>query len=143
MKSVTGKVVPIKPIVSYLKIPENSQPYIEGYRCGNCGEIFIGQRSSCSRCLETGGLSPIRLSDTGKLYNWTIVYRNFPNVKVPFVSAIIDLDGGGTVKATLVDVATSPAAISFDMRVKLVCRELEQTDQDGNRYLGYFFAPHA
>ena len=25
------------PVVDYLKIPEDSEPYLEGYRCKKCG----------------------------------------------------------------------------------------------------------
>ena len=31
------------PAVGYLKIPEDGDPYLEGYKCGNCGAIFLGE----------------------------------------------------------------------------------------------------
>ena len=31
------------PVVPFLKIPESGEPYLEGYKCGSCGEIFLGR----------------------------------------------------------------------------------------------------
>ena len=86
-------------------------------------------------------MAPARLADTGTLYNFTVVHRNFPGVAVPFVSAIVDLDGGGTLKGNLIDIVPSPAAIKFDMPVKVVFGDAGRKDKDGNSYLAYFFTP--
>jgi uncharacterized OB-fold protein len=37
-------------------------------------------------------------SNSGTLYAYSIVHRSFPGIEVPYVSAIVDLDGGGTVE---------------------------------------------
>ena len=29
------------PVVDYLKIPEDSEPYLEGYRCKKCGATYL------------------------------------------------------------------------------------------------------
>ena len=29
------------PAVSYLKIPDKGDPYLEGHKCGNCGAVFL------------------------------------------------------------------------------------------------------
>ena len=60
---------------------------------------------------------------------------------VPFISAIVDLDGGGTVKGNLNGVAPNPEAIKFDMPVKLVFGDAGRKDKDGNAYLAYSFVP--
>jgi uncharacterized protein len=129
------------PVVPYLKIPEDGDPYLEGYKCGACGEIFLGQRMVCAACGTRGKMSPVRLANSGKLYNFTIVHRNFPGVPVPFISAIVDLDGGGTLKGNLTDMVPSAEAIKFDMPVKVVYRDAGRKDRDGNSYLSYFFTP--
>lgn len=129
------------PVVPYLKTPEGGEPYLEGHKCGNCGEIFLGARMVCGACGARNSMSAVKLSNTGKLYNWTVVYRNFPGVEVPFISAIVDLDGGGSVKGNLVDMLPSPEAIKFDMPVKVVYRDAGRKDREGNSYLSYFFVP--
>jgi uncharacterized OB-fold protein len=138
---MTTVAVELKPAVSYLKYGQDGAPYLAGSKCGKCGEVFVGERDVCAKCGARGEMAAKRLSDTGKLYNYTIVYRNFPGVPVPFVSAIVDLDGGGTVKGNLLDITPDPKRIEFDMPVKVVYRDAGRKDKEGNSYLAYFFVP--
>jgi len=131
------------PVVKYLKIPDQGSPYLEGFRCENCNAVFLENHPSCAACRKRDTLKPFRLADTGKLYNFTIVHRNFPGVPVPFISAIVDLDGGGSLKGNLVDIVPNAEAIKFDMPVKVVYRDAGRKDKDGNSYLSYFFTPAA
>lgn len=130
-----------RPAVSYLKIAASGEPYLEGHRCGRCGEVYLAPRPACAKCLARGTVAPARLADRGRLYNFTIVHRNFPGVPVPFVSAVVDLDGGGTVKGNLVDIEPTPEKVKFDMPVEIVYRDAGRKDADGNSYLAYFFVP--
>jgi uncharacterized protein len=130
------------PAVDYLKIPEDGDPYLEGHKCGNCGAIFLGSRSVCSKCGTRDQISTVKLSNSGKLYSYSIVHRSFPGIEVPYVSAIVDLDDGATVKGNLVGVEPDPEKIAFDMPVNVVFRDaLGRKDRDGNSYLSYFFEP--
>ena len=61
----------------------------------------------CAACGARNKMSAVKLSNEGKLYNYTVVHRNFPGVPVPFISAIVDLEGGGTLKGNLVDMVRS------------------------------------
>lgn len=125
----------------FLKIPETGAPYLEGARCSACGEVFLSKSRGCAKCFAVGTLETARLASTGKLYNYTIVHRSFPGIKTPFVSAIVDLDGGGTLKGNLIDIEPTPEAIAFDMPVDVVIGDAGQTDAQGNHYLAYFFVP--
>ena len=129
------------PVVPFLKIPDEGQPYLEGSKCGHCGEVFIGPRMVCANCGTRNQMASVKLADKGKLYNFTIVHRNFPGVPVPFISAIVDLEGGGCIKGNLVDMVPSAEAIKFDMPVNVVFRDAGRKDKDGNSYLSYFFTP--
>lgn len=141
MADIHPPVSSSKAIVKYLKLPENGEPYLEGWRCTSCGEVFIEPRTACSNCCARDSMTLVKLQNTGKLYNWTVVHRNFPGIKVPFVSAIVDLDGGGTIKGNLVDMPPDPAGIAFDMPVRVVYRPIKQSDAQGNLYISYFFVP--
>lgn len=132
---------PLKPVTPFLKIPEAGEPYLEGSKCAACGEVQVGERTVCPKCGARDQMKTVKLADTGRLYNFTVVYRNFPGIEVPFVSVIVDLDGGGTLKGNLVDVEPDPAKLSYDMPVKVVFRDAGRTDKAGNRYLAYFFTP--
>lgn len=89
-------------------------------------------------------MQPERLANHGQLYSYSIVHRSFPGIDVPYVSAIVDLDGGGTVKGNLINVEPDPAKIPFGMPVEVVYGDaLGRKDGDGNAYLAYFFQPAA
>ncbi|MBW2444817.1 MAG: Zn-ribbon domain-containing OB-fold protein [Deltaproteobacteria bacterium] len=130
------------PVVSYLKLPENGDPYLEGQKCGSCGSIFLGEREVCSKCGTRGSFDAVKLSNQGKLYVYSIVHRSFPGIEVPYVSAIVDLDGGGTVKGNLIGIDPDPEKIQFGMPVEVVYQDaLGRKDREGNSYISYFFQP--
>ena len=132
------------PAVGYLKIPDDGEPYLEGSRCGNCGAVFLGERAHCSKCGARDRMETVRLSNQGELYSYCIVHRSFPGIEVPYVSAIVDLEGGGTVKGNLINVEPDPDAIAFGMPVEVVYDDaLGRKDRDGNSYLSYFFQPRS
>ena len=130
------------PVVEYLKLPENGDPYLEGHKCGDCNSIFLGEREVCSNCTARGKIEPVKLSNKGKLYSYSITFRSFPGIDVPYISAIVDLDGGGTIKGNLIDCEPDPEKIEFDMPVEVVFDDaLGRKDAEGNSYISYFFKP--
>jgi uncharacterized OB-fold protein len=131
------------PVVPYLKIPEDGEPYLEGQQCKNCEKIFLGERGTCAHCGKSGQLEPKKLANTGELYVFSIVHRSFPGVAVPYVSSIVDLDGGGTVKGNLIGIDPDPEKIRMGMPVEVVYQIAPAKDADGNEYLTYYFQPRA
>ena len=130
------------PAVPYLKIPEGGEPYLEGQKCGQCGTTFLGERSVCSKCGARDQMSAVTLPNSSKLYSYSIVYRSFPGIEVPYVSAIVDLDDGTAIKGNLINVEPDPENIEFDMPVEVVFADaLGRKDADGNSYLSFFFQP--
>lgn len=129
------------PVVPFLKIPEQGDPYLEGQVCGSCGAIFLGPRENCSKCGARGQLAPKRLSGQGELYVYSIVHRSFPGIETPYVSCVVDLEGGGTVKGNLVGIDPDPAKIKMGMPVETVFRIAPRKDGEGNEYLTYYFQP--
>ena len=130
------------PVVPYLKIPESGEPYLEALRCEVCDAIFLGARAVCSKCGTRDRLEAHRLSNRGELYVFSIVHRSFPGIDVPYVSAIVDLEGGGTLKGNLIGVEPDPEKIPLGMPVEVVYKDaLGRKDKDGNTYLSYFFQP--
>jgi hypothetical protein len=130
------------PVVDFLKIPEVGSPYLEGHRCKSCRAVFLGEREHCSKCGARDSMERVRLSDKGSLYVYSIVHRSFPGVEVPYVSAVVDLEGGGTVKGNLINVEANPEKIPLGMPVEVVYKDaLGRKDREGNAYLSYFFQP--
>jgi len=130
------------PVVDFLKLPEGGAPYLEGHKCGSCDAIYLGERSVCSKCGSRDQIEATKLANEGTLYVYSIVYRTFPGIEVPYVSAIVDLEGGGTVKGNLIGVDADPEKIDFGMPVRVVYKDaLGRKDRDGNSYISYFFEP--
>jgi hypothetical protein len=132
------------PVVDWLKGTGTDDPYVEGHKCGVCSAIYLGVRSHCSKCGARDQIAPTRLGNKGKLYSYSIVHRSFPGIEVPYISAIVDLEGGGTLKGNLINIDPKPENIKFDMPVDVVFDDaLGRRDQDGNSYVSYFFQPAA
>jgi uncharacterized OB-fold protein len=132
------------PVVPFLKVQADGGPYLEGSRCARCNAVFLGQRSVCSKCGARDQLETKRLSNRGTLYAYSIVHRSFPGAAVPFVSAVVDLDGGGSLKGNLIGVQAEPDKIAFGIPVDVVYEDaLGRKDGEGNSYLSYFFRPRS
>jgi uncharacterized OB-fold protein len=126
-------------ILPFVKAGDGA-PYIAGSRCGACGTVAVGERNVCSRCTTRDRMEPVHIATTGRLYDFTVVHRSFPGVKVPFVDAIVDMDDGSHLKGTLHGVTPDIAAIAFDMPVRLVFEEAVPVGAD-KPYLTYAFVP--
>ena len=132
-----------RPTVRFLAIPDDGDPYLEGHKCRSCGAIFLGSRETCSSCGTSGEIEATRLSNQGELYVYSIVHRSFPGIDVPYVSAIVDLEGGGTVKGSLINVGPDPEKIQMGMPVEVVYQIAPRKDAEGNEYLAYYFQPRS
>jgi uncharacterized OB-fold protein len=137
---VSAKPLPITPL---LQIPESGDPFLEGLKCSSCGAISLKPRLACGKCGGRDTYEPYRLSNKGKLHAYSIIYRAFPGIDVPFVSAIADLDGGGTIKTNLIGVEPDPEKIELGMDVDVVYEVASRKDAEGNEYLAYFIKPAA
>ncbi|HET6303363.1 MAG TPA: Zn-ribbon domain-containing OB-fold protein [Myxococcota bacterium] len=129
------------PVVSFLKIPEQGEPYLEAQRCQSCGALFLGVRAVCSKCGARDRFEPKRLSNRGSLHVYSIVHRSFPGIETPYVSAVVDLEGGGTLKGNLIHVDPTPEKVKMGMPVEVIYRVAPNKDKEGNEYLAYYFQP--
>jgi uncharacterized OB-fold protein len=143
-KNGSGSAQEPLPAVDFLKIPEHGDPYLEGHKCGACGSVFVGARTVCSKCGARDQMKPIHLSNRGELYVYTIVHRSFPGIEVPYISAVVDLEGGGTVKGNLINIDPDPEKLRPGMPVEVVYKDaLGRKDREGHSYLSYFFQPRS
>jgi uncharacterized OB-fold protein len=126
------------PIVDYLVLDEGA-PYLVANRCDNCGALYFDRRNACAKC---GGrsFSKQRLADDGTVRSFTIVHRAAPGVPTPYVSAIVDLAGGGVVKANLLNVEPDPEHVQFGMKVRLTTT-VAGVDDDGTEAIQFGYEP--
>ena len=99
------------------------------------------ERTICSSCCALEQLEPFRLADRGTLYVYSIVHRSFPGVETPYISAVVDLENGGTVKGNLIGVEPVPEKINMGMPVEVVYKIAPQKDREGTEYMAYYFQP--
>jgi uncharacterized OB-fold protein len=129
------------PMVGYLDLEGDGAPRLVGNRCSACGAIFFDRRNACAKCGgDPGGFERTPLQREGTLLTYTIVHRAAPNVPVPYVSAVVELDCGGVIKANLHETVTDPSGIPLGGRVRLVTFDAGR-DDDGTTAVGFGFAP--
>ena len=71
---------------------------------------------------------------------FTIVHRAAPGVPTPYISVVVNLDGGGVVKANLINVEPDPGSVQFGMRVKLTTYVAGVVD-DGTEAIAFAYEP--
>ena len=131
----------LKPATSYTRFDADGNPHLQGTRCEACQAVFLGDREHCGRCGARSQMKQVVLAGRGRLYNYTIVYRSYPGINVPFISAIVDLEGGGTVKGNLLEVEPDPKNLYFGMPVRMIFREAQLASAEGMGYIAHFFVP--
>ena len=127
-----------KPGHKVIRIADSGEPFVEAFRCADCGAVFPDHTLACRKCGSHDGVAPFRSPETGTLYSWSIVHRSYPGVPVPFVSAVVRLDDGITIKGNLNGVDHDD--LHADMPVRLVMDDAGGAkDKDGNEYVAYHF----
>jgi len=125
------------PYVAYLSL--GSDPHLVANECSSCAALFFDRRNACANC---GGreFGSKRLANDGVLRAFTIVHRATPDVKVPYISGIVDLDGGGVVKANIVGIDPEPANLALGMKVKLTTFPIG-SDSEGTEAVSFGYQP--
>jgi uncharacterized protein len=126
------------PIVDYLVI-DDGEPHLAAWQSADSGALYFDRRNADAK---SGGTEFRRkkLAGTGKVRSFTIVHRTVPGVPAPYVSALIDLDDGGAVKANLTNVPPDPAHVKLGMPVRLTTF-VAGTDDDGTEAIAFAFEP--
>src|ERR1700688_5200930 len=132
-----------RPIVAWLKLAP--KPHLEGIKCDKCGAIYLDpKRVACSKCGESEKFSPVTLSDKGKVYVFSVVHQSFPGIKTPYITAIVDLPEGVSVRSNIIDVDPEDARKNprqmFDMPVEMVTNVVAK-DREGHEVVAFAFKP--
>lgn len=125
------------PVVDYLVL--EGDPHLVANACTACGALYFDRRNACARCGKRE-FAKKDLAQTGVLRSFTIIYRAAPSVPVPYVSGVFELDGGGVVKANLLDAGTEPEKIDLGMPVRLTTFPCGR-DEEGTEAVAFGFRP--
>jgi uncharacterized OB-fold protein len=132
-----------RPIIPILKL--QPKPHLVATKCGSCGALFLDlKRLACSKCGAAGNFAQVPLSDKGKVYVFSVIHQSFPGIKTPYVTAIVDLPEGISVKSNLIDVDPEDLQKNpqkaFGMAVDLVVNPVAK-DRQGNEVMAFQFRP--
>src|SRR5258706_7746034 len=130
----------VAPALPHLALAADGAHRLTGMRCGNCGMVVEAQRLACPACGERQRLETIALSTRGSVHTCSLVHRSYPGVAVPFYAAVVDLDGGGSLRGTLTGVDPS-SDMPVGLRVEMVFGESGQQDRQGRALIAYCFIP--
>ncbi|MGQ0464164.1 MAG: Zn-ribbon domain-containing OB-fold protein [Sporichthyaceae bacterium] len=125
------------PAVDYLVLDEG-RPHLRAWFCTSCDASYFDRRNACARCFGED-FERRDLGTEGIVRAFTIVHRAAPGLAAPYTSVVVDLDGGGSVKANLLGV-TDPAAVTAQLKVRLVTF-VAGTDDDGVEAVAFGFEP--
>jgi uncharacterized OB-fold protein len=120
------------PVVDYLVLGD--RPHLTSRSCTGCGALYFDRRNACARCFGTA-FTTVELANEGTVRAFTVVHR----VRTPFVSVVVDLAGGGVVKANLLGV-TDPTQITPRLPVELTTF-VAGTDDDGTEAVAFGYRP--
>lgn len=126
------------PIVDYLVLDDGA-PHLRAWEAVDSGALYFDRRNADAKGGGTE-FKPRKLADVGKVRSFTIVERGVPGVPVPYASALVDLDGGGCVKANVVGIPVDPEHVKLGMNVKLTTW-VAGTDDDGNEAICFGYEP--
>jgi uncharacterized protein len=132
-----------RPILPVLKL--QPQPHLVASKCGSCGAMFFDiKRTACSKCGTAGNFSQVPLSNKGTVWVFSVIHQSFPGIKTPYVTAVVDLPEGVSVKSNLIDVDPEELEKNpqkgFGMPVELVVNQVA-TDRQGNPVMAFQFRP--
>lgn len=123
----------------YIVIENSGDHYLVGSRCGRCGATLLGERPACAACGMRDSMSRIRLADTGRIRTCSVVSRSYPGVPVPFIAAVVQIDGGGVVRGTLHGAIPEYPGTEIGRPVQICIEDTGQRDPVGRPFYSHVF----
>jgi uncharacterized OB-fold protein len=129
-----------KPGVACLHLDETGRAFVQGWRCRECQAVSSRETLACTACGARGALQAFEASRRGVVIAYTVVMRSYPGVAVPFVSAIVDLEDGITLRGTLKGVEPKASPELFGLPVKVEFETI-RPDHAKPPFVIYVFKP--
>lgn len=96
--------------------------------CGDCGKTYFYPRDICPGCFSRN-TTWIQSGGKGTLYTFSIVYRPpspaFQD-EVPYVVAVVEVEGGARIPTNLVGIDPDPAKIKVGMAVEVTFEDVTE-----------------
>jgi len=124
-------------MVDYLSL--DGEPHLVANECKDCGALYFDRRNACASCGKRS-FGARDLATSGVVRSFSIIHQAAPGVTVPYVSSVVDLDGGGAVKAKVINTEADPDTLKLGMKVRLITFPAG-TDDDGTEAIAFGFEP--
>ena len=98
------------------------QHKLVGAKCGNCGKFRLPPSPMCPQC-HSQQIDWVHLSGKGTIYTYTIITRAMsPAMQphIPYVPAVITLEGGGGTRLVSNIVGACVGDIAIDAKVRVI-----------------------
>jgi uncharacterized protein len=142
--AATGKRVPIREDLFTTPLDDLSKVHMKGSKCGDCGEVFMGNAMGCAHC-GSENMNPTVFQDKGILYTYSVIqyvppgdYKGPRDPFVPFVEGLVELPDGIRVVAPILD--CDPKDAKINMPVKLKVYDFFK-DEAGNDVVAFCYVP--
>jgi uncharacterized OB-fold protein len=133
------KRIPIREGLLSTPLSELVDVRLLGSKCKDCGEVGLGEVSSCQNCAGEN-LEVIPLSQNGKLWTYTVI-RNRPpgdfKGKVPMGEGLVELPEGIRIKSPL---GGDVEKLEIGMDLKFTAYPLYE-NESGDEVIAFRFDP--
>lgn len=133
-----------RPAFPFITVDDFGKAGLIAQRCTQCGATFPdSKRIACGKCgAREDALELFSPGLDGTLHAGVIIRRGFPGIPVPFISAIVDLDDGPTIRGRLASDSYQPDDLRHGRRVRVAFDDaMGRQDKDGNAYVAHYFQP--
>ncbi|WP_185753844.1 Zn-ribbon domain-containing OB-fold protein [Pseudomonas marginalis] len=125
--------------VPYVVIDRDGDHHLVGSQCTQCGATFLGRRVACAACGANDSIDHIRLANTGRVRTCAVINRSYPGIAVPFIAAVVEIDGGGVVRGTWHGSIPSDPVAEVGRPVRICIEDTGQRDASGRAYYSQIF----
>lgn len=111
-----------------------------GQKCANCGKMAYPIKRVCPECFSTD-LAEFELSKHGSLHTFTVTHLGPPELKTPYILAMVDLPEGIKLMGQM-DVADPlNHTLQVGAAVDIVLGKLRDDELDGEEIYAFKFKP--
>jgi uncharacterized OB-fold protein len=123
-------------LVDYLIL--RPKPHLIAHQCISCGAHYFDRRNACARCSGFEFVTAM-VPNVGEVVSFTIVAFAAPEVKVPFVAAVVRC-ADFSVAANIINTQPDPDHVRLGMAVRLATYSLG-TDHKGVEAIAFGYEP--
>lgn len=115
-------------------------PVLYATRCRECGTLYFPSEQICARDL-CGDMEEVEVPKYGKLYTYTVLYRNLPQYKAPHALGKVEFENGLVINAPIIveDKTALVKGHEFKIGSRVETLIAPMWEDDSYEYVGVMF----